>query len=151
MHNPEFTMLEFYTAYFDCRDVIATTEELVARAARVAGEGPVTYRGREVSFALPFRRVRMTEAIAQVAAEQGWGLDEAALADAAALEAWLRSGPKALAARARIEGRGRLPRGGVLGAAGADVARQAGRAALRGSGRSGGGTPTARCSGSRRS
>jgi lysyl-tRNA synthetase class 2 len=95
MHNPEFTMLEFYTAYFDCRDVIATTEELVARSARVAIEGPATYRGREVPFALPFRRVRMTEAIAQVAAEQGWGLDEAALADAASLEAWLRSGPEA--------------------------------------------------------
>ena len=95
MHNPEFTMLEFYTAYFDCRDVIATTEELVAQAARVGGEGPVTYRGREVPFALPFRRVRMTEAIAQVAAEQGWGLDEAAIADANRLEAWLHSGPKA--------------------------------------------------------
>ena len=96
MHNPEFTMLEFYTAYFDCRDVIATTEELVAQAARVAAEGPVTYRGREVSFARPFRRVRMTEAIAQVAAEQGWGLDEAAIADAASLEAWLRTGPRAV-------------------------------------------------------
>ena len=37
MHNPEFTMLEFYTAYFDCRDVMAITEELVA--ARRAGRG----------------------------------------------------------------------------------------------------------------
>ena len=40
MHNPEFTMLEFYTAYFDCRDVMAMTEELVAGAAAVAGDGP---------------------------------------------------------------------------------------------------------------
>jgi lysyl-tRNA synthetase class 2 len=95
MHNPEFTMLEFYTAYFDCRDVIATTEALVAAAARVGGEGPTTYRGREISFAPPFRRVRMTEAIARVAAEQGWGLDEAAIADEASLEAWLRAGPAA--------------------------------------------------------
>jgi lysyl-tRNA synthetase class 2 len=94
MHNPEFTMLEFYTAYFDCRDVMAITEELVAHAARVAGEGPLSYRGREVSFEAPFRRVRMTEAIAAVAAEQGWGIDEAAIADAATLEAWLRSGPR---------------------------------------------------------
>jgi lysyl-tRNA synthetase class II len=37
----------------------------------------------------------MTEAIARVAAEQGWGIDEAGVADAAALEAWLRAGPKA--------------------------------------------------------
>jgi lysyl-tRNA synthetase, class II len=94
MHNPEFTMLEFYTAYFDCRDVIATTEELVATTARVAGSGPITYRGRDVSFATPFRRLRMTEAIAAVADEQGWGLGEAEIADPAKLEAWLRSDPE---------------------------------------------------------
>jgi lysyl-tRNA synthetase class 2 len=94
MHNPEFTMLEFYTAYFDCRDVMATTEELVADAARVAGEGTVAYRGREVRFARPFARVRMTEAIASVAAEQGWGIDEGGVADPARLEAWLRSDPR---------------------------------------------------------
>ena len=47
MHNPEFTMLEFYTAYFDCRDVMAITEELLAAAAaRVAGgRGPSRYQG----------------------------------------------------------------------------------------------------------
>ena len=94
MHNPEFTMLEFYTAYFDCRDVMATTEDLVAEAARVAGEGPLAYRGREVRFSRPFPRVRMTEAIAAVAEEQGWGVTEADLADPARLEAWLRSGPR---------------------------------------------------------
>ena len=94
MHNPEFTMLEFYTAYFDCRDVMAITEELVAHAARVAGEGRVTYRGKDLSFVAPFRRVRMTEAIAAVAAEQGWGIDEAGIADPAGLEAWLRSAPR---------------------------------------------------------
>ena len=94
MHNPEFTMLEFYTAYFDCRDVMATTEELVAEASRVAGEGPVVYRGREVRFSPPFARVRMTEAIASVAGEQGWGVGEEDLADPARLEAWLRSDPR---------------------------------------------------------
>jgi lysyl-tRNA synthetase class 2 len=94
MHNPEFTMLEFYTAYFDCRDVIATTEALVSAAARVAGEGPLEYRGRPVSFAAPFRRVRMTEAIAEVAFEQGWGVGEAEIADPARLESWLRGDPR---------------------------------------------------------
>ncbi len=33
-HNPEFTMLEFYTAYADARDQMALTEELFAGAAR---------------------------------------------------------------------------------------------------------------------
>jgi lysyl-tRNA synthetase class 2 len=88
-------MLEFYTAYFDCRDVIALTEELVAQASAVAGPGPFAYRGRELSFAPPYRRLRMTEAVAMVAREQGWGLDEDAVADPAALEAWLKAGPRA--------------------------------------------------------
>jgi lysyl-tRNA synthetase, class II len=100
MHNPEFTMLEFYTAYFDCRDVMDTTEELVADAARrVTGTDAVSYRGGAVSFALPFKRVSMVGAIADVADEQGWGIDAAGLADPAALEAWLEAGPKA----ARLE------------------------------------------------
>jgi lysyl-tRNA synthetase class 2 len=94
LHNPEFTMLEFYTAYFDCRDVIAITEELVAAAARVVGEGALRYRGREISFALPFRRVGMVQAVAQVAEEQGWGIGAAELEDPAALESWLRSSPR---------------------------------------------------------
>jgi lysyl-tRNA synthetase class 2 len=94
MHNPEFTMLEFYTAYFDCRDVIDTTEQLVADAARkVTGTDAVSYREGVVSFALPFKRVSMVGAIADVAEEQGWGIDAGGLADPAALEAWLRSRP----------------------------------------------------------
>jgi lysyl-tRNA synthetase class 2 len=94
MHNPEFTMLEFYTAYFDCRDVIDTTEQLVADAARkVTGTDAVGYREGVVSFALPFKRISMVGAIAEVAEEQGWGIDAAGLADPGALEAWLRSAP----------------------------------------------------------
>src|SRR5262245_7272843 len=93
MHNPEFTMLEFYTAYFDCRDVMATTEQLIAAAALVVGDAPLSYRGRPFSFALPFKRVRMTEAIAAVAGEQGWGIDEAGLNQPEALQAWLASKP----------------------------------------------------------
>jgi lysyl-tRNA synthetase class 2 len=105
LHNPEFTMLEFYTAYFDCRDVIAITQDLVASAARVAGDGPRAYRGREVSFETPFRRVGMVQAVAEVAAEQAWSIGEREIGDAVGLEAWLRSGPGAskLAAGSREE------------------------------------------------
>jgi len=69
MHNPEFTMLEFYTAYFDCRDVMETTEALFAAvAARVAGDRPVVFRDREgrerpISFTPPFPRLRMADAV----------------------------------------------------------------------------------------
>jgi lysyl-tRNA synthetase class 2 len=63
-HNPEFTMLEFYTAYFDCRDVIDMTEALVAAAAeRVVGERSLRFRDRPLSLKPPFARVRMVDAI----------------------------------------------------------------------------------------
>jgi lysyl-tRNA synthetase, class II len=64
-HNPEFTMLEFYTAYFDCRDVMAVTEELIENAAIVATGGTdITFGETVLSFKTPFARVRMSEAIA---------------------------------------------------------------------------------------
>ena len=92
MHNPEFTMLEFYTAAFDCADVMAVTEELVAAAARRVSEGrPVVYKGQEVSFAGPFARVTMKDAIARAAREAGVDLPRAALDDAGRLDAWTRS------------------------------------------------------------
>jgi lysyl-tRNA synthetase class 2 len=96
MHNPEFTMLEFYTAWFDCSDVIDMTEQLVlAAVASVCGESFPSYRGRELSLRAPFRRVSMIAAIAEVAEAQGWGIDATGLSDPAALEAWLRSAPRA--------------------------------------------------------
>jgi lysyl-tRNA synthetase class 2 len=93
MHNPEFTMLEFYTAYFDCRDVMAVTEELIAGAARrVGGEGPFRFKERELSFATPFRRLRMADAVAQALAAGGGalaGAGVAAVEDPARLEGLL--------------------------------------------------------------
>ena len=149
MHNPEFTMLEFYTAYFDCRDVIAITEELVAQAARVAGEGPLSYRGREVSFATPFRRLGMMEAVAEVADDQGWGIGLAEIGDAAALEALAALEPQPLEALG--QGRAGLPRGDGLGPTAEPLARQAHRAAVRGVGRAALGPGAAPGCGSRRS
>jgi lysyl-tRNA synthetase class 2 len=92
MHNPEFTMLEFYTACFDCQDVMAITEELVAAAAaRVSGGKPVSYRGREVSFRRPFARLTMKQALVQAAEREGLGLAAADLDDPARLERWIAS------------------------------------------------------------
>ena len=49
------------------------TEQLVAAAAkRVHADGETSYGGRALPFALPFRRLRMTDGIA--AALQGTGL-----------------------------------------------------------------------------
>jgi lysyl-tRNA synthetase class 2 len=89
MHNPEFTMLEFYTACFDVEDVIAITEELIASvAASVAGELPVAFKGREVRFRRPFARLTMKQAVSQAALARGLDLPAGVLDDPARLAAW---------------------------------------------------------------
>ena len=105
MHNPEFTMLEFYTAWFDCGDVIDTTEALVADAARAAGEGPFIFGGREVPFALPFPRVTMKDAVAaRLGTESIPGFSRAVLDDPEGLRAALRTAEyRALAERLGLE------------------------------------------------
>ena len=63
-HNPEFTMLEFYQAYADYEVLIEETEELLSGLAMaVHGKDVITYRGQELSFARPFARFSMREAI----------------------------------------------------------------------------------------
>ena len=89
MHNPEFTMLEFYTAYFDCRDVMAITEELIEAAAhRACPGGQATYRGRPISVVRPFRRLTMADAILEAATQADLDLDRSVLGDATALAEW---------------------------------------------------------------
>jgi lysyl-tRNA synthetase class 2 len=63
-HNPEFTMLEFYQAYADYRDLMVLTEELLPHIVRtVCGSDTVTYQGREISFAPPWPRLSLEEAL----------------------------------------------------------------------------------------
>jgi lysyl-tRNA synthetase, class II len=62
-HNPEFTMLEFYQAYSDYRDLMALSEEMLAQVARqVNGSSVVTFDGNEIDFA-KWQRLSMREAI----------------------------------------------------------------------------------------
>jgi lysyl-tRNA synthetase class 2 len=92
MHNPEFTMLEFYTAYHDVDAAMAITEEIIAAAVtRVAGAGPVVFKEREVSFKRPFARLTMKAAVLRAAAEAGLGLEARVLDDPESLQAWATS------------------------------------------------------------
>ena len=62
-HNPEFTMLEFYQAYSDYRDLMDLTEELFAVLARkVCGTTVVNFGEHQVDFA-KWQRISMREAI----------------------------------------------------------------------------------------
>jgi len=63
LHNPEFTMLEFYQAYGDYRDVMALSEELLATLAeKICGSHLVPYGDHTLDFS-KFERLTMREAI----------------------------------------------------------------------------------------
>jgi len=62
-HNPEFTMLEFYEAYSDYRDLMKLNEELFASlATEVTGSTFVKYGDHDLDFS-KFQRLSMREAV----------------------------------------------------------------------------------------
>jgi lysyl-tRNA synthetase, class II len=63
-HNPEFTMMEFYAAYWNYRDLMDFTEALVRDAAgKAVGRLQVSYGGRPVDLEQPFERLTIREAL----------------------------------------------------------------------------------------
>ena len=69
-HNPEFTMLELYAAYWNYSDMMDFTEALVAGVAMdVLGTTEVEYQGRAFSFATPWPRRTMAELASEALGE----------------------------------------------------------------------------------
>lgn len=63
-HNPEFTTMETYAAYFDFHDVMDETEGIVKAAAKVVSDdGHVTYQGHDIDLASDFKRMTMVDAV----------------------------------------------------------------------------------------
>src|SRR5439155_867313 len=84
-HNPEFTMLEFYQAYADYRDMMALTERILRHGAdAVVGSLEFDYGDHHISLA-EFQRLTMKEAIVRFwPSEAGPGPRPEDLADARA-------------------------------------------------------------------
>jgi lysyl-tRNA synthetase, class II len=63
-HNPEFTILEFYTAYKDYLWMMEITEKLLEKASLdVCGTTELTVDNKSISFKAPFKRITIYDAI----------------------------------------------------------------------------------------
>lgn len=66
VHNPEFTMLEFYEPYAAEADMVRRAEQLLGGVAqKVLGHTQVHWLGHDIDLKPPYRRVRMVDAIAE--------------------------------------------------------------------------------------
>jgi lysyl-tRNA synthetase class 2 len=77
-HNPEFTMMEFYAAWWNYRDLMDFTEQIIRAAAlQACGSLSLSYAGKSVDLAAPFERLTIREAIVRHT-EAGASVDDAA-------------------------------------------------------------------------
>ncbi len=82
-HNPEFTMLEFYEAYADYRYLMNLTEDLLSGLVEsLTGGDSVEWKEHTISFARPWKRFTMKEAIVHFGAKRGLEIEESSLDDA---------------------------------------------------------------------
>lgn len=72
-HNPEFTMLEVYTAYADYKDVMDLTEGIVTHVAQtVLGKLQIEYGDQVINLEGPWERVHMVDAIKKATGVDFW-------------------------------------------------------------------------------
>ncbi|HXX33782.1 MAG TPA: lysine--tRNA ligase [Thermodesulfobacteriota bacterium] len=64
LHNPEFTMLEFYQSYATYEEMMKTTEELLSSIVKeIHGGLRLNYQGKEIDFTPPWRRLFYKESL----------------------------------------------------------------------------------------
>lgn len=61
-HNPDFTMIEFYAAYWDYEKLMEFTEELFSHLlTNVVGDIKITYQGQVIDFKTPWPRAEFSK------------------------------------------------------------------------------------------
>ncbi|MDE3247572.1 MAG: lysine--tRNA ligase [Bacteroidota bacterium] len=79
-HNPEFTVLEWYTAYKDYFWMMETTEQLMERIAiALHGTTDVILGENTISYKAPFKRISIIDAIKENTGIDITGMEEEAL------------------------------------------------------------------------
>ncbi|MBS0950451.1 lysine--tRNA ligase [Weissella minor] len=72
-HNPEFTVMETYAAYWDFDDVMTETENIFKAAAKVVSDDlKVNYQGTDVDLAQPFARKHMVDLVKEQTGVDFW-------------------------------------------------------------------------------
>ncbi|NQS90582.1 lysine--tRNA ligase [Patescibacteria group bacterium] len=66
-HNPEFTMLEVYSAYDTYQEMMELTQKLVCEVAgKVKDTLKFPYQGKEIDLSLPWKRISFQEVLREV-------------------------------------------------------------------------------------
>ena len=66
-HNPEFTNMEFYSAYEDYNDMMKMSEKLISTVAQnTLGTTTITYEDKEINLAPEWKKITMIDAIKEV-------------------------------------------------------------------------------------
>ncbi len=66
-HNPEFTTMECYMAYGNLESVMEVTEQIFYKAQMAVNGTPILeYDGKQFDLTPPFKKLDMTDAVAQV-------------------------------------------------------------------------------------
>ncbi|GAI51551.1 unnamed protein product, partial [marine sediment metagenome] len=61
-HNPDFTMLEFYWAYADYKELMKFTERLFENLLKkLFGKTETNYEGKKINFKSPFARMEFNQ------------------------------------------------------------------------------------------
>jgi lysyl-tRNA synthetase class 2 len=81
-HNPEFTVLEWYTAYKDYLWMMEITEQLFEKIAlTLHGKTELQVGDKTINFKAPFKRISILDAIKENTGIDISGMDEAGLRD----------------------------------------------------------------------
>ena len=61
-HNPDFTMLEFYWAYADYKELMKFTEEMFGSVLKnLFGKTSIEYKRKKLDFKAPYKRIEFNE------------------------------------------------------------------------------------------
>ena len=75
-HNPEFTMLEYYTAYADYNDQMSFIEDLLKVVSeKVLGTSKIEQDGTSYDFSKSFERISLKDSVAQKLSAEPTSLD----------------------------------------------------------------------------